>query len=193
MANRVQRIHRTTTPQQWRYISSDENPADYASRGLSVNNLVTSNWFRGPKVLWEKQITPSMEISKQLPIGDPKVKKAQSLNTRTVQYSLLSDRLTKLSSWSKAIQAISRLPCRVRKNKSHNHSTLSDCEDAQCIIIKDLQKQTYAEEIALLHTGKQLPHSNRLYNLDTFIDGDGLLDYVDLRKSKKWLTYPQSA
>nr|XP_017209156.1 uncharacterized protein LOC101887079 [Danio rerio] len=175
VANRVQRIHRTSTPQQWRYICSDENPADYASRGLSVNNLVTSNWFRGPKVLWEKQIPPPMEISKQLPIGDPEVKKVQSLNTQTVQYSCLSDRLTKLSSWSKAIQAVARLIRRVRKDKSHNHSTLAERNDAQCIIIKDLQKQTYAEEITLLCKGKQLPRSNRLYNLNTFVDQDGLL------------------
>lgn len=28
VANRVQRIHRSTTPEQWRYIPSDENPAD---------------------------------------------------------------------------------------------------------------------------------------------------------------------
>lgn len=31
VANRVQRIHRSTTPEQWQYIPSDENPADYAS------------------------------------------------------------------------------------------------------------------------------------------------------------------
>ncbi|KAL0186449.1 hypothetical protein M9458_018119, partial [Cirrhinus mrigala] len=76
VANQVQRIHRTTTPQQWRYIPLDENPADYASQGLSVNDLVTSSWFRGPKVLWERQIPPPMDVNTQLPTGDPEVKKA---------------------------------------------------------------------------------------------------------------------
>ncbi len=35
--------------------------------------------------------------------------------------------------------------------------------------------QIYAEEIALLRKGKQLPRSNSLYNLDAFVDHDGLL------------------
>lgn len=175
VANRVQRIHRTTTPQQWRYIPSDENPADYASRGLSVNDLVTSSWFRGPKFLWEQQIPPSVNVNTQLPIGDPEVKKAQSLNTKAIQYPCLSTCLTKLSSWSKVIQAVARLLRRVRKNKSGDHSTVAEREDAKCIIIKDLQSQMYAEEIALLLKGKHLPRSNRLYNLDAFVDHDGLL------------------
>lgn len=155
VANRVQRIHRTTTPQQWRYIPSDENPADYASRGLSVNDLVTSCWFRGPDILWERQIPSPVDVNTQLPIGDPEVKKAQTLNTQTLQYSCLSNRLTKISSWSKVIQVVARLLRRVRKDKFSDHSTVAEREDAKCIIIKDLQSQIYAEEIALLRKGKQ--------------------------------------
>lgn len=98
-----------------------------------------------------------------------------SLNTQTVQYSCLSNRLTKLSSWSKVIQAVARLLRRVRKDKSSDHSTVAEREDAKCIIIKDLQSQMYAEEITLLRKGKQLPHNNRLCNLDAFVDHDGLL------------------
>ncbi|XP_039546986.1 uncharacterized protein LOC120492801 [Pimephales promelas] len=175
VANRVQRIHHSTSPQQWRYIPSDENPADYASRGMSVDDLVASSWFRGPKVLWKRQIAPPVDVNTQLPIGDPEVKKAQSLNTQTVQNSCLSNRLTRLSSWSKVIQAVARLLRRVRKDKSSDHSTVAEREDAKSIIIKDLQSQTYAEEIALLRKGKQLSRNNRLYNLDAFVDHDGLL------------------
>lgn len=155
VANQVQRIHRTTTPQQWRYIPSDENSADYASWGLSVNDLVTSSWFKGPDILWKQQIPSPVDVNTQLPIHDPEVKKAQSLNTQTLQYSCLSNRLTKISSWSKVIQAVARLLRRVRKDKSSDHSTVAEREYAKCIIIKDLQSQIYAEEIALLRKGKQ--------------------------------------
>ncbi len=167
VANRVQRIHRTTTPQQWRYIPSDENPADYASRGLSVNDLVTSSWFRGPKHLVGTTNTSPVNVNTQLPIGDPEVKKAQSLNTQTVQYSCLSNHLARLSSWSKVIQAVARLLRRVRKDKSSDHSTVAEREDAKCLIIKDLQSHIYAEEIALLRkatapTQQQAIQSGRL-------------------------------
>ncbi len=125
--------------------------------------------------MWEKQIPSPVDVNTQLPIGGPEVKKAQSLNTQTVRYSCFSNRLTRLSSWSKVIQAVARLIRHVRKDKSSNHSTVAEREDAKCIIIKDLKRQIYAEEIALLRKGKQLPRSNRLYNLDAFVDHDGLL------------------
>lgn len=54
VANRVQKIHLSTTPQQWRYVPTDQNPADHASRGLTVSELLSSDWFTGPKFLWEK-------------------------------------------------------------------------------------------------------------------------------------------
>lgn len=34
VANRVQRIKESTEPVQWRYVASEDNPADYASRVL---------------------------------------------------------------------------------------------------------------------------------------------------------------
>ncbi|KAG1924935.1 hypothetical protein F2P79_025857 [Pimephales promelas] len=76
---------------------------------------------------------------------------------------------------NEVIQAVARLLRRVRKDKSSDHSTVAEREDAKSIIIKDLQSQTYAEEIALLRKGKQLSRNNRLYNLDAFVDHDGLL------------------
>ena len=36
LANRIQDIHNRTNPEQWRYVKSDENPADAASRDLSA-------------------------------------------------------------------------------------------------------------------------------------------------------------
>nr|XP_055041009.1 uncharacterized protein LOC129428127 [Misgurnus anguillicaudatus] len=175
VANRVQRIHHSSTPQQWRYIPSDENPADYASRGLSIDDLVTSCWFTGPNILWQRHIPPPVDASPQLQMEDPEVKKATSLITHTVGNTCLSDRLTRLSSWSKVIQAVARLLRRVRKDKSSDHSTVAEREDAKRTIIKDLQSQTYPEEMALLNKGKTLPRSNRLYYLDAFVDHDGLL------------------
>lgn len=107
-----------------------------------------------------KANTSPIDVNTQLPIGDPEVNKAQSLNTQAVQYSCLSNRLTKLSSWSKVIQAVARLLRRVRKDKPSDHSTVAEREDAKCIIIKDLQSQMYAEEIALLRKDRSSKASN---------------------------------
>ncbi|XP_052820098.1 uncharacterized protein LOC128245918 [Mya arenaria] len=52
VANRIGVIHRTTTPQQWRHVSSKENPADVVSRGQTLNELIDSKfWWQGPEFL----------------------------------------------------------------------------------------------------------------------------------------------
>ncbi|KAI3376733.1 hypothetical protein L3Q82_000003 [Scortum barcoo] len=42
VANRIQRIKESTNPSQWRYVVSEENPADHASRGLKAKELIAS-------------------------------------------------------------------------------------------------------------------------------------------------------
>lgn len=48
VANRIQHIKESTTLTQWRYVASEDNPADHASRGLKSKELIFSNWLSGP-------------------------------------------------------------------------------------------------------------------------------------------------
>ena len=47
VANRIQMIKEATEPNQWHYVATEKNPADYASRGLGATELISSNWFSG--------------------------------------------------------------------------------------------------------------------------------------------------
>ncbi len=51
VANRVECIKQSIESAQWRYVFSEENPADHASRGLTAEQIVASNWFTGPDLL----------------------------------------------------------------------------------------------------------------------------------------------
>ena len=175
VSNRIQKIHLNSSPQQWRYVSTSNNPADLASRGSSATEILTSSWFTGPRFLWEKEIPPAADVSTEIQIGDPEVKRIQTLKTQTLEQWSLSDHLSRFSSWSKATQAVSRLIRRVRGDKSTDHSTVQEREDARCIIIKDLQRQVYPEEIKLLSELTQLPTQSKLFQMDAFLDQDGLL------------------
>ncbi|KAI4905104.1 hypothetical protein NFI96_000333 [Prochilodus magdalenae] len=55
VANHVERIKQSTESTQWKYVASEENPADHASRGLTVEQLVSSDWFTGSRFLWQKE------------------------------------------------------------------------------------------------------------------------------------------
>ncbi|CAB0004975.1 unnamed protein product, partial [Nesidiocoris tenuis] len=55
VANRVAKIREGSTPGQWRYVKSAENPADILSRGISPHAFQTCDqWWFGPAWLKEE-------------------------------------------------------------------------------------------------------------------------------------------
>lgn len=67
VANQVQLIRSLSTPEQWRYVESEQNPADLAMRGVPPDKLMESTWLRGPGFLKRPQGTPH--------VSDPEVRK----------------------------------------------------------------------------------------------------------------------
>ncbi|KAL0174874.1 hypothetical protein M9458_030842, partial [Cirrhinus mrigala] len=65
VANRVQKIRDSTDPRKWFYVETSQNPADCASRGLKVADLMNSSWLVGPNFLWKREKSP------KLLVGDP--------------------------------------------------------------------------------------------------------------------------
>ncbi|XP_077393414.1 uncharacterized protein LOC144030741 [Festucalex cinctus] len=175
VANRVQKIHLSSSPEQWRHIPTSENPADHASRGLSPNELLSSIWFTGPKFLWNKEIKLPMDEIPELTVGDPEVRNVLTFSTRTTEQVSLIDRLSKFSSWSLATRAVARIIRRVRNNTANTLTTVTEREEAECCIVKNLQKSVYPAELKLLSGGNSLPSHNSLYSLDAFLDKDGVL------------------
>ena len=54
VANRVAVIRDASSPEQWRYVDSSQNPADDASRGQSGAVFAANGrWFVGPSFLWK--------------------------------------------------------------------------------------------------------------------------------------------
>lgn len=136
VANRVQKIRHSTSPQQWLYVPTDKNPADGASWGKTLNELLTSNWFTGPMFPWEKEIPAPRDVIPDLSVGDPEIKRSQTLQTKTTEPVSLADRLSKFSSWSRATKAVAPLLQRAKKIKSCVHSTVSEQESAERVIIQ---------------------------------------------------------
>ncbi|XP_068246538.1 uncharacterized protein [Palaemon carinicauda] len=52
VANRVRVIRDYSQPEQWRYVNYSDNPADMASRGISVHQFLQyDEWFHGPSFI----------------------------------------------------------------------------------------------------------------------------------------------
>ncbi|KAI4904168.1 hypothetical protein NFI96_013831, partial [Prochilodus magdalenae] len=62
VSNRVQRIRRYSCPQQWRYVPSEHNPADWDTRPVPADQLKETTWLSRPVFLLKpEQFTYSTE------------------------------------------------------------------------------------------------------------------------------------
>lgn len=175
VANRVQKIHLGSLPEQWRYISSEENPADHASRGLTPNELLSSSWLTGPQFLWERELVFPKDEIPEISNRDPEVRTATVFDTSIVACSSLVDRLLKFSSWTSAVRAVARLLRRVKGSKEIHQSTVTERELAKRCIIKNLQETVFKNELKLLKGNHSLPMQSKLYKLDPILDQEGIL------------------
>ena len=67
VSNRVEIIRRSSSPEDWRYVPSQLNPADCATRSANATNLATSLWLTGPDFLLdpEKSAPPKYDSTGQ--------------------------------------------------------------------------------------------------------------------------------
>ena len=111
VANRVQQIRDHTQPEQWKYVDSDNNPADDASRGLSPKDLLkTSRWLRGPAFLWEPhdEWKDFDDEPPTLHADDKEVKKTTVLSTVTTEPSYVLEVVKRFSDWFRAKRVLGR-------------------------------------------------------------------------------------
>ena len=176
VANRVQQIRDVTNPSSWLYVSTDVNPADHASRGLSASQLLQgSNWLTGPPFLWKNgSFQPEKTEEFQVTESVPEVKKAvvftcyvESLATQPPE-PLTSSRLYHVSSWQRVLKVIalclrlkSKLASREVKLTRQVTSesirplpkvsvTLIELHAAEKEVLKVVQREHFHEEIQIL-------------------------------------------
>lgn len=182
VANRIQRIRSNTNPEQWRHVSSGDNPADCASRGLSRVQLKESNWLRGPDFLWQQHLPSQEEMVGEIETTDPELRKSYVQAVKTKEERSVVNRLTKFSDWSRAVKAVARLKrfvrefkgCQPRTNEATN---LEERREAEIFIIRLVQEDSFAEAIQKLKHQKEYPLSkhNKLHQLNAFLDENNIL------------------
>ena len=74
IANRIQTILNHTNREQWRYVQTSENPADYVSCGIRPKNINGSAWLTGPDFLWTR-ILGVEPIEQMVALDDLEVRK----------------------------------------------------------------------------------------------------------------------
>ena len=110
-SNRLTIIHDGSTPQQWRYVNREDNPADDGSKGLKLDVLIKNNrWLTDPKFLWEEE--ECWPVVVEIPIlkdDDPEVRKENQIYVASARRDVMEELMMYYSSWWKLKVAVSWL------------------------------------------------------------------------------------
>lgn len=174
VANRVHKIRESSDTNQWHYVSTKENPADLASRGLTASEVQQSMWFTGPDFLWENTLEFSSPPADCLDVNprDPEIRNV--LATTQDHPSWLMSKIEHYSSWNKAVgvaTCLLKATKTVRKRKFNETSVRKEAAD---LLIRECQQQSFPVDIQQIKNNR-LDKRSPLYNLDPYVDSDGIL------------------
>ena len=194
VANRVAQIQRGSQQSQWRYVPSEANPADDASRGLLEENPSTDDrWFKGPSFLWRPDL-PTEGDNWEVCADDPEVK------TTAVVAATSTD--TEVSTWTETVQRFSswhRLLCVMtlclrwwlKKQDRISPCSVEEILVTEKRILAQVQKQYFTNELEVLcalnvrtpetdrvparQRNARIKEKSALYKLDPYLDEDNLI------------------
>lgn len=192
VANRTKSITEIMKPSCWRYVKSEENPADAASRGISASQMKNQTlWWQGPQLL--QSFDEKCDVNQVIYTTDQEVRSKQNaskvncVQNNSVE-SIIVQLLQKFSSINKIIRIVAWLlrafkTVNFRKDAllSRNHSrfpsflTLHELRKAKLLMIKYVQRSEFIEEIKLLRKNNKLKSTSHLLKLNPFIDSSGIL------------------
>lgn len=189
VSNRVARIRQITSPEQWKYVSTNNNPADVATRTIHVSDLKNSMWLKGPPyILIGEDSSEENLYDLQNPDSDKEVRPLVTclkISHASSNLSLGSQRFSEFLDWKKLIETIARLrhvaqsfngqgPC-TGWHSCKLTKSVSSYKEAERVIIKVIQREAYQEEIYSLQEKNSVPMNSSLRKLDPYMDLDRVL------------------
>ena len=172
VAKRVAEIREKTEVEQWHHVSTKDNPADDASRGVTAVSLGLPRWSHEPAFLLESQEDwPKSEVASTLSHEDPEVK-SQGAVAFAIQMQPGSELVEKLiasySHWIRLVRTVACFKSLARQDessKSESRVGAPQLQQAEDSLIIHVQEQYYPEELSALRERRGVPPSSPLYKL----------------------------
>lgn len=174
-AQKGKRLKKQIDKISWHHVSSENNAADCASRGLTPLQLVNHNsWWHGPQFLHDRNFVITAE-NNYVTNHEVKLSIASAFTT-TVNEKCLPQ----FSSFTKLRRVFAYVfrfvnNCKSKNKKQIGALTSNEIDYSTSFIIKQIQYEAFGDEIAILSKEKVLPTSNKLISLSPFLDNRGIL------------------
>ncbi|XP_033761542.1 uncharacterized protein LOC117343309 [Pecten maximus] len=181
MSNRVERILRHSSPSQWNYISTKDNPADCGTRGVSSSNEL-DKWLQTPENL--RKHSQNLAATEHFPLICPEDDKELRVETRKtgIKEEFLDNLLQGFSYWRRLVNVIVRIKGYIRKFKSRYKNThyletngREDRNAAEHLLLRMHQSDQFPMEIESLKESKPIASASTIIRLAPFLDSDGIM------------------
>ena len=177
VANRVAKIQEILPPDKWKHASSQDNPADCASRGTSLQQLKNADlWWRGPNWLacfpteWPKD---PVVRGNNMPEEKRSFAAYQQTNQSVIEVNRFSNFNRLVRTMATVLRAVD-----VMKKRHHQCSdlfTVEELSSAHNSLIKEHQSVNFVKQISELTNNGEDGKKSSLKNLSPFSDSIGLL------------------
>ena len=174
VCNRIDGILKHSTKSQWNYVATECNPADQATRPISVQKMKNSLWLEGLINFLDKcQTRENHELV--CPDMDSEVYPEIKTLKTCAPICLGSHRFTRFSKWSALVRAMSTLKKFMSRKQNDLRSNVDFQNESEFLLIEEAQKEYYQTEIDCLKNKKSLPKDSALISLDPALNKHGLL------------------
>lgn len=178
VGNRTSEILNILDCNQWSHVAGHENPADVASRGLSVEALRNYDvWWRGPT--WLRQ-TPNLSKGEQEFTTNEEERSIKTLTTTiNTREEFLWTRFSNITRMLRVLTCCKRVLrwklSREMRNKLPNSIETEEMNEVLQICIKQCQAFHFSNEIRQLRSAGSVPKKSPIHSLSPFIDQTGVL------------------
>ncbi|XP_053375012.1 uncharacterized protein LOC128547190 [Mercenaria mercenaria] len=177
--NRIARILKSTTREQWYYVGTDDNPADEGTRPIPADQLQQSMWLKGCELLKAPELhLGSVNHELQSPDEDrdirPLVKCVKTVTDPSQRLGL--DRFKGINKWDLLVRVIALLKGKAgRANIQAKVSRADLLRESERILITEVQKESFSKELECIASNQKLPRNSAIQGLNPIIDEHGLL------------------
>ena len=182
VANRVRKITEVIPSEYWRYVKSAENPADCASRGLTVTQLESHEmWWQGPT--WLPDYKPDQQETISYSTSEDAKQVNVTLNDSSTQETsprrdIITELLNRYNNFDKAVRVLARVRRIITKKEDKRQEpylTLTEMKEAKLRIIKHIQGEEFKDEITSILKNNKISTKSKLLCLHPILDSQGVL------------------
>lgn len=180
--NRTAEIHELTKNNPWRHVRSENNPADFISRGLNLGALCTSKlWWNGPQFLLDNNLDFCTDSKINSDINLPELKSSTTrglLSHQETENWFPFSRFSQYNRIRRAAAFVLRFVYNARNkvNKRTGSLSVDELNESELLLARLAQHESYQDVYECLSKKRSLKGKHAsLTKLNLFLDNKNLI------------------